>query len=63
MALEFEKPIIEIEQKIAELRKLNHKHVDFDPEIKKLEQKMEEIKAKVYHKLTAWQRIQIARHT
>ncbi len=62
MALEFEKPIIEIEQKIAELQKLNHKHVDFDPEIRKLEQKLEEIKSKVFHKLTAWQRIQIARH-
>ena len=62
MALEFEKPIVEIQQKIAELQKLSDKHVDFLPEIKKLEQKLAEIKLKVYDKLSAWQRIQIARH-
>ena len=62
MALEFEKPIVEIQQKIAELQKLSDKHVDFVPEIKKLEQKLGEIKLKVYDKLSAWQRIQIARH-
>jgi acetyl-CoA carboxylase carboxyl transferase subunit alpha len=62
MALEFEKPIIEIQQKITELQKLSDKHVDFLPEIKKLEQKLAEIKLKVYDKLSAWQRIQIARH-
>ncbi len=62
MALEFEKPIIEIQQKIAELQKLSDKHVDFLPEIKKLEQKLAEIKLKVYDKMNAWQRIQIARH-
>ena len=62
MALEFEKPIIEIQQKIAELQKLSDKHVEFVPEIRKLEQKLEEVKLKVYDKLSAWQRIQIARH-
>jgi acetyl-CoA carboxylase carboxyl transferase subunit alpha len=62
MALEFEKPIREIQQKIAELQKLSDKHVEFDPEIKKLEQKIEMMKTKVYSNLTTWQRIQIARH-
>lgn len=62
MALEFEKPIIEIQEKIAELRKSGDKHPEFDPEIRKLEQKIEEIKSRVFQKLTAWQRIQIARH-
>ncbi|MFH0754267.1 MAG: acetyl-CoA carboxylase carboxyltransferase subunit alpha [Candidatus Omnitrophota bacterium] len=62
MALEFEKPIKEIQQKINELQKLSDKHIEFDPEIKKLEQKLENIKSKVYSNLTAWQRIQIARH-
>jgi acetyl-CoA carboxylase alpha subunit len=36
--LEFEKPIAEIQKKIAELRALSDKHVDFKPEIKKLEE-------------------------
>jgi acetyl-CoA carboxylase carboxyl transferase subunit alpha len=62
MALEFEKPITEIQQKIAELQKLSDKHVDFLPEIKKLEQKLAEMKLKTYDKMSAWQRIQIARH-
>ena len=62
MALEFEKPIVEIQQKIAELQKLSDKHIDFLPEIKKLEEKLAEMKLKVYDKLSAWQRIQIARH-
>ncbi len=62
MALEFEKPILEVQQKIAELQKLSDKHVDFLPEIKKLEQKLADMKLKTYDKMSAWQRIQIARH-
>jgi acetyl-CoA carboxylase carboxyl transferase subunit alpha len=61
-ALEFEKPIVEMQKKIDELQKLSSKHADFGPEIKNLELKIESVKAKVYKNLTAWQRIQIARH-
>ena len=61
-ALEFEKPIAEIQKKIDELQKLSSKHSDLWPEIKNLEQKIEIAKAKVYKNMTAWQRIQIARH-
>ncbi|MBF0570199.1 MAG: acetyl-CoA carboxylase carboxyltransferase subunit alpha [Candidatus Omnitrophica bacterium] len=60
--LEFEKPIIEIQHKLAELHKLSHSHVDISAEVQKLEQKLEAAKLKVYGNLTAWQRIQIARH-
>ncbi len=59
---DFEKPIIEIQNKIAELQKISGKHVDLGSEIVKLEQKLEAAKAKAYGNLTAWQRIQIARH-
>ena len=45
MAFEFEKPIIEIQNKIAELQKLSDKHVELGPEIRKLEQKLEAAKA------------------
>lgn len=62
MALEFEKPIIEMEQKIAELQRLSDKHVELGPEIRKLEQKLEIAKAKAYSHLSSWQRVQIARH-
>jgi acetyl-CoA carboxylase carboxyl transferase subunit alpha len=61
-ALEFEKPIVEIQKKLDELHKLSSKHADFGPEIRNLEQKLEGVKGKVYKNLTAWQRIQIARH-
>jgi acetyl-CoA carboxylase carboxyl transferase subunit alpha len=60
--LDFEKPVADIQKKIAELQSLGGKHVDLLPEIQKLQEKMELVKAQVYSKLTAWQRIQIARH-
>jgi acetyl-CoA carboxylase carboxyl transferase subunit alpha len=62
MASEFEKPIIEIQQKINELQKLSDRHPEFIVEIRKFEQRLDEMKAKVYTKLSAWQRIQIARN-
>jgi acetyl-CoA carboxylase carboxyl transferase subunit alpha len=61
--LDFEKPIIELETKIAELKNLGKvRKADFDPEIKRLEQKVAKIKEEIYSKLTDWQRVQIARH-
>ena len=61
--LDFEKPITELETKIAELKNLGKKRkVDLDPEIKKLEQKVAKMKEDIYSKLTDWQRVQIARH-
>ena len=61
--LDFEKPIFELESKIEELRLLgDEKHISIEPELKKLEQKLDKMKEKVYSNLTAWQRVQIARH-
>jgi acetyl-CoA carboxylase carboxyl transferase subunit alpha len=60
--LNFEKPILEIQSKIDELRKLSDGHADFTAEIRKLEQKMGSVREKIYGSLSAWQRIQIARH-
>ena len=62
-ALEFEKPIFELEKKIEELKNFGRqKNITLGPEIKKLEDKLEKMKQEVYDQLTAWQRIQIARH-
>lgn len=62
-ALDFEKPIIELETKINELKNFGlSKKINLDPEIKKLEQKLEKIKTEIYDNLTDWQRVQIARH-
>lgn len=61
--LDFEKPIIELENKIAELKNLSHNGpVDLQNEIKKLEIKLVEVKEHTYSRLTPWQRVQIARH-
>jgi len=61
--LDFEKPILELEAKIKELQDFgSNKNISIDPEIKKLKEKLEKMKAEIYNNLTAWQRVQIARH-
>jgi len=59
--LEFEKPIIELEQKIEEMRKLTDQ-LDIEDEIKKLESRVSDLRSNVYSNLTRWQRVQLARH-
>ncbi|KXK45368.1 MAG: Acetyl-CoA carboxylase, alpha subunit, partial [Chlorobi bacterium OLB5] len=59
--LEFEKPIIELEQKIEEMRSLSDS-LDISNEIGKLEKKVNELRSSVYKNLTRWQIVQIARH-
>ena len=62
--LDFEKPIAELEQKLDELRGHSRENnVNLDPEVRRMESKIEEMKRQVYSSLTAWQRVQIARHT
>jgi acetyl-CoA carboxylase carboxyl transferase subunit alpha len=61
--LDFEKPIAELEKKIQELKSfMTEKKIDLSGEIKKLEDKLEHLKKEIYVNLTAWQKIQIARH-
>lgn len=61
--LDFEKPIFELSLKIEELKHFgSEKKVSLEPEIKKLEEKLERMKSDIYGSLTAWQRVQIARH-
>jgi acetyl-CoA carboxylase carboxyl transferase subunit alpha len=62
--LEFEKPILELEQRLEELKKhSNAQDINIDAEVKRMEAKIDETKREIYEKLTAWQRVQIARHT
>lgn len=61
--LDFERPIIELERKIEELKGFTaHKDIDISGEIARLEEKLSHIKKDVYDSLTPWQRVQIARH-
>ena len=62
--LEFEKPLVELEQKLEELKRhLHGKDIDLDPEVRMIQEKIEETRKETYANLTAWQRVQIARHT
>ncbi len=61
--LEFEKPIAELEKKIRELKTfVSDKKIDLSSEVRRLEEKLEFLKKNTYGNLTAWQRVQIARH-
>ncbi|MEO0136918.1 MAG: acetyl-CoA carboxylase carboxyltransferase subunit alpha [candidate division WOR-3 bacterium] len=56
--LDFEKPVIELEKKIEELKKLS----GVEDEIERLQQQAERLKRKIFSNLTRWQRVQLARH-
>ncbi len=63
--LDFEKPIIELQNKLADLRQHPEKHslgVSFEDEIQLIEKKLEETRRHIFSNLTAWQRVQLARH-
>jgi acetyl-CoA carboxylase carboxyl transferase subunit alpha len=62
-ALDFERPIVELEGKIEDLRRLSAvQNVDFSKEIAELEKKVASLCQEVFSRLTPWQRCQIARH-
>jgi acetyl-CoA carboxylase carboxyl transferase subunit alpha len=61
--LDFEKPIADLEGKISELRHLpNSADVDIADEVMRLQVKIDKQIRATYAKLTAWQRVQVARH-
>lgn len=62
--LDFEQPLVDLEKKIDELKKhLDSQQIDLDPEVRKMSAKLAEMKNEIYRNLTAWQRVQISRHT
>jgi acetyl-CoA carboxylase carboxyl transferase subunit alpha len=61
-ALEFEKPLVEVEKQIEELRKMAaEREISVDAEIGPLEQKLGELRKSIYANLTPIQRVQVAR--
>jgi acetyl-CoA carboxylase carboxyl transferase subunit alpha len=61
--LEFEKPIIELQRKLDELKK--HPEtlgLNFDVEVAQIEKKIAATRQQIYSNLTPWQRVQLARH-
>lgn len=61
--LDFEKPIVELEHKLEDIKKhLQGQDLDVSPEVRKIAEKIEATRREIYENLTAWQRVQIARH-
>lgn len=61
--LDFEKPIADLEAKIEELRHLTSDDtVNIAEEVGRLEVKVDKLLRQTYAKLTAWQKVQVARH-
>jgi acetyl-CoA carboxylase carboxyl transferase subunit alpha len=62
--LDFEKPILELEKKLEDLKRHLHGHeLNVDPEVRRIAAHIERTKHAIYENLNAWQRVQIARHT
>jgi acetyl-CoA carboxylase carboxyl transferase subunit alpha len=62
--LDFEKPIVELQRRLREIREHSDEHaLDFDAEVEAMEAKIETTRREIYGNLSAWQRVQIARHT
>ncbi len=63
MLLDFEKPIVELETKIADMKSLaQQNNVDVSDALKSLEEKLQKLKEETYSNLTRWQRVQLSRH-
>jgi len=61
--LEFEKPVLELEAKIAELRNVgNDTSINIAEEIQRMQNKAEKLLVQTYGKLTAQQKVLVARH-
>jgi len=61
--LDFEKPVVELEHKLDDIKKhLQGQDINLDPEVREIALKIEATRRDIYENLTAWQRVQIARH-
>jgi len=56
--LDFERPIVELENKIAQLKNIP----GVEDELEKLKAQAEKMRRRIYSNLTRWQRVQLARH-
>jgi len=61
--LDFERPIIELEKKISDMKDFSvGENIELQNEIKSLEKKLERLRKEVYSNLTSWQKVQLSRH-
>ena len=63
MSLDFEKPIIELESKLNQMKDIAAKNgKSLDKEALSLEEKIIELKKEIFSNLTRWQKVQLSRH-
>ncbi|MFL6538479.1 MAG: acetyl-CoA carboxylase carboxyltransferase subunit alpha [Chthoniobacterales bacterium] len=61
--LDFERPVVELQKRLQDFKDHSDEHdLDFDAEVASMERKIEETRRAIYSNLTAWQRVQLARH-
>src|ERR1700677_1942220 len=63
--LDFERPILELQRKLEDLRKHPETHslgISFEEEVALMEKKIDETKRQIFAKLSAWDRLKIPRH-
>jgi acetyl-CoA carboxylase carboxyl transferase subunit alpha len=61
--MQFERPLIELEEKVADLRRLDlGENPELGVEIEALAEQIEQLRHETYHHLTPWDRVQISRH-
>ncbi len=63
--LDFEKPIVELQRKLDELKRhpeANAMDINIQDEVAQIEKKMADTRREIFSNLTAWQRVQLARH-
>ncbi len=61
--LDFERPVVELEKKITEMKTYAvEENVELADEIKRLEARLQKLIKETYSKLTRWQRVQLAKH-
>jgi acetyl-CoA carboxylase carboxyl transferase subunit alpha len=61
--MDFERPVIELKEKITELKTfMAEKGIDLSEEVNRLEEKLESVEQEVYGTMSPWDRVQVARH-
>ena len=63
MSLDFEKPIVELEKRLNQMKDIAARSgKSLDEEAISLENKITELKKEIFSNLTRWQKVQLSRH-
>lgn len=60
--LEFERPIVELEQQIRDLSRVVQNRPELQEELRDLEHRLDHLRQEIFSRLTRWQKVQLARH-